>query len=97
MDLLEEEPVALGRNTIFTVPKKFKEIERIEKIGKKIKKKEKNIDYLKNTIKKNLEAKQSFSKKQEELKQLMIQEESKMEMEIKPLSKEEVNQQLESM
>ena len=66
-------------------------------MSKKIKKKEKHITNLQNTIKRALEGKESIIKKKEQLSKALLAEEHKMEEETKTLSKEEVAQKLEEM
>ena len=87
----------MGRNTIFTLPKKVKDEERISRMSKKIQKKDKHIINLQNAIKRNVERKALIAKRKEDLSTEIAKQGSKMEIEAKAITKAEMSRKIDEL
>ena len=97
LKLVQGQPVMVGRSTIFTVSSELKERERINKLSKKIEKKEKRLELLAQTSRKSFAEKEKFQVKKKKVEEEIIKAQDVMVAEEKTKSKEELVRDVEKM
>ncbi len=97
MNLIKDEPLALGRSRVFKVTPDIKEEQKLGVINKRIQKKMKKIEALEKTTKKSLKERELILSKKVELEASIQVKKGRIEEEVKMKTSEEVVQEVQEM